>query len=300
MKIEEYLNSLEKKELIYIFLSIPIVIFIIYYNFVYPDLEKQKQKLIKTKTQKINTLKTVISEIRKVKNSKNILIPIREKLENLKEDYKYIYYTYHSLELVQLNDKKIYTILTQLLNKSNILNLNTSFDIKWDIKPTKPYNNTIEIKIKGDGNYQNIIKYLQFIDHLKSLTIINNAKVALSLKDSKSIKPIIETAKQNNNSISFVLTKYSDNTIKYLKNIAKSKNLSIFISVNKKNINYLNISFKGEYLKIKSVLDLLKNMSRQKNKQFEFIKLKASLKYTKQKTKNTQQFLITLKIVGVK
>ena len=301
MRIEEYLNSLEKKELIYIFLSIPIVVFIIYYNFVYPNLEKEQKKLVSLQKEKHQSLGKIVQEIRKVKKSKVILAPTRQKLENLKEDFRYINYNYQTLDILKLNDYKIYDILTKLLNKSNILNLNTSFDIKWDSPKLPPFDNHLKIIIQGDGNYKNIIKYLQFIDHLNSLIVIKNLKIALSLKDEDLIKPLIEQKKAISSTLSFILTQYSENSLKYLKNIAKEKNVDISISINQTNINYLNIFYKGSYDKIKSILELLKNVSKQKNKPFEFIKLKANLKNTEHKKKiSSQKFILTLEIVGVK
>ena len=301
--LEEKLNEIETKELVYIFLSIPIVVFIIYYNFIYPSLEDTSKKLTKEYSKKSKQLSKIVSDIRKVKNSKNILAPTRQKLENLKDDFKYIKYKYSSIDLVRLDDRKIYVIFTKLLNKSNKLNLNTSFDIKWDIQPIKPFNSSVEVTITGDGDYKDIIKYLQFIDHLKSLIIVNNIKIALSLDEKVDVlDSLAKEKKANSNSISFVLTKYSENTLKYLKNLAKTKQLDIFISVDKDNVNYLDISFKGEYGAVKSILDLLKNINKQKNKPFEFTKLRANLKVVnlKKESKNTQQFTITLQMVGEK
>jgi len=301
--LEEKLNEIETKELVYIFLSIPIVVFIIYYNFIYPSLEDTSKKLTKEYSKKSKQLSKIVSDIRKVKNSKNILAPTRQKLENLKDDFKYIKYKYSSIDLVRLDDRKIYVIFTKLLNKSNKLNLNTSFDIKWDIQPIKPFNSSVEVTITGDGDYKDIIKYLQFIDHLKSLIIVNNIKIALSLDEKVDVlDSLAKEKKANSNSISFVLTKYSENTLKYLKNLAKTKQLDIFISVDKDNVNYLDISFKGEYGAVKSILDLLKNINKQNNKPFEFTKLRANLKVVnfKKESKNTQQFTITLQMVGEK
>ena len=301
--LEEKLNEIETKELVYIFLSIPIVVFIIYYNFIYPSLEDTSKKLTKEYSKKSKQLSKIVSDIRKVKNSKNILAPTRQKLENLKDDFKYIKYKYSSIDLVRLDDRKIYVIFTKLLNKSNKLNLNTSFDIKWDIQPIKPFNSSVEVTITGDGDYKDIIKYLQFIDHLKSLIIVNNIKIALSLDEKVDVlDSLVKEKKANSNSISFVLTKYSENTLKYLKNLAKTKQLDIFISVDKDNVNYLDISFKGEYGAVKSILDLLKNINKQNNKPFEFTKLRANLKVVnfKKESKNTQQFTITLQMVGEK
>ena len=303
MKIEEYLYSLEKKELIYIFISIPIVVFIIYYNFVYPNLDTEYNKLTKKQKSTTKELYTISSKIRKVKSSKNILLPTRKKLENLKEDYRYISYSFDTLDFVKLNDKKIYNILTQLLNKAKFLDLSASFDVSWNKKQLHPFTQYVEVTITGSGDYISILKYLQFIDHIRALINVASIKIAISLDEKKDIKDTLKKEKKaESSSVSFILTKYSENTLRYLKSLAKSKKLDLSISVNSQNTNYLNIGFKGEYVAIKNIVDILKDIQKRKNKPFNFTKLRANLKFVNsvKHKKNTQQFRITLEIVGVK
>jgi hypothetical protein len=302
MKIEAYLNSLEKKELIYIFLSIPIVVFIIYYNFIYPKLEKQNENLLKQEKSKYKTLIKISKEIRIVKKSKVAIIPTRKKLESLKEDFKFINYSFDKLELIRLNNKKVYNIFTRLLEKANELNLNVSFNISWNTKKIPPFSQYISLNIDGQGNYINIVKYLQFIDHLESLIYVKDVLISIiGNKDNNLLTTLSEQKKSKSNNISFTLTQYSENTIKYFQNLAKSQHLTINMNVNRNNINYLDVSLSGSYGAIKSILDYFKQLSKKKNKPFLYTNVKSKLIMPTTKTNiKSQKFNISLEIVGVK
>ena len=175
MKIEEYLESLETKELIYLFLAIPIVVFIVYYNFIYPKIDNEYQHLESLQNKKQKELVKVFSDVKKVRLTSKLLKQTKLKYLKLQEDFKYLEYAFDSLQIVQLNDKRVYNILTQLLQKSKELNIENTFNIQWDTnKQIKPYTRYVEIKIDGIGDYLSIVKYIQFIDYLKSLIFIKS------------------------------------------------------------------------------------------------------------------------------
>jgi hypothetical protein len=303
MTIEEKLNSLEQKELIYLFLSIPIIVFIFYYNFTYPQLVDKNKKLIKTEKSKKSKLSEISSQIREVKKSTKLLAPTRKKLEELKEDFKYISYYFDTLTLLKLSDNKAYSILNGLLNKSNQLNLNSSFQIKWD-NLTPPFTQTINIDIDGSGNYINIIRYLQFIEHIKSLVQVTDVKISTTNKPATNtdelIKPFIQQKKAELSSISFTLSQYSEKDLNYLKYLAKERKIDISMALNRYNPNNIDISYSGDFATIKSLLKTLK--TKQKNKVLNFYNLKANLKFPKLRRSNPSitYFHIKIKIVGVK
>ena len=184
MKIEEYLENLEKKELIYLFLAIPIVVFIVYYNFIYPKMDKEYKNLQNEQKKSEKKLLQIYKDIKKVRLTSKFLKQTKLKLLKLQDDFTYLEYAFDSLQIVQLNDKRVYNILTQLLQKSKELYLNNTFDIKWNNKPMPPYTRSLDIKITGNGNYISIIKYIQFIDYLKSLVFIKS----IDIKDGKNNK----------------------------------------------------------------------------------------------------------------
>jgi len=298
MKIEEYLNSIEKKELIYLFLSIPIVVFIIYYNFVYPKLVETHKILSAKISKQQKTLSKLSIDIRNIQHSKQKLIPIKKRLETLKADYKYIKYNFDTLEFIKLDDKKIYKVFTDLLNKANKLNLNASFIVKWNEKTLPPFNQFIEIEIEGVARYESIVQYIQFIDYLNTLKIIHNVTISINKSQSNVINALITQKKINSSKISFVLIKYSNKDIQYLKELANNNNLNLTISIDPKNSNYLDITFKGKYEKIKQVLQSIKGLQNSKNVELADIKVELNRVKNKINTK-LQKFNITLDIVGV-
>jgi len=176
MKIEQYLNSIKPKEVIYLFASIPIVIFIIYYNFIYPSFVKQNNKLnSEIKTNKKELVKTV-TEIRNIRKINKSLPSVERKLEKLKEDFKYIKYNLAYVNIITLDENRVYSILEKILNKSNKLQLNTSFSIKWN-QDYPPFERVLNINIKGNGNFLNIIKYIQYLENIDGITVINKIKI---------------------------------------------------------------------------------------------------------------------------
>jgi len=297
-KIEDYLNSLKPKEFIYVLLSIPIVVFMIYYNTAYPYMTQEEQKLIKEHKKQMKKLTQISSKIRKVKLTQKIIKPTREKLYSLREDYKFIKYSIRTLHLVNLKNKDIYAILTKILNKSKQLNLNISIILNWDIQYPL-FTNSVEVSIKGEGNYLSYINLIRYIESLNNLVITKKTSIALNnnkeKEDPNSIKPYIQQI-SNDNYLSLTLTKYSIKDVAFLKNMAKKNNLNLSINVNKNNSDYLDLIFRGSFEAIKSLSRYFRN-----NKNLEFINLRTKLKLVKPvKIKKTQMFEITFDLVGLK
>jgi len=178
-KIENYLTSLKTKEVIYLFLSIPIVVFILYYNFVYPKLTQQHQNLQQQLKNTTKALSASVIQIRKLRKIDKLLPIIEKNLESKKENFKYIKYNLAYVDIIKLNNTKIYTLLENMLNKANSLNLNASFAIDWNQK-YPPYNEVIVINITGNGEYPNIVRYLQYLENLNVINTINNLKIGFN------------------------------------------------------------------------------------------------------------------------
>jgi len=186
MKIENYLNSIKPKEFIYLMLAIPIVIFIIYNNFIYPDLEKETKKLTKSYKSKQKELGNIVFQIRGLKNLGKILPPLEEKLQNDKEDYKYVKYALYDTPIILLNNKDFYTNLSKILNMSKKLNLNISMTID-NTKKYPPFTSSIIINIKGSGEYIDIINFIRYIESIELISYIDKVDIALLNKSSKNI-----------------------------------------------------------------------------------------------------------------
>jgi len=301
-KLEEYLESIQQKELIYIFLSIPITIFVLYYNFVYPSMEKENKKLTKTITKKKKELLNVSNEIRKIKKSKKLVKPKRAELDDLKDDFRYIKYSFDTIDLLKLSHNKSYKLITKLLNKSKQLNLNSSFQIDWN-KKTPPFDQTIEIHIEGLGEYLKIIQYIQYIENLEALIHIKNITISQNQNSSKTtndiLTPFIEKKQKENSSVSFILKKYSDKDINFFKHLSKQTDTDLSISIDKDNSNNLDISFVGDYSVIRNIIKIIKD--KKERKMLDFYRLRANLKFNKNSsTQKKQKFVLNLKIVGTK
>jgi len=297
MKIENYLNSISKKEFIYILISIPIIFFVLYYNFIYPTLTKNTKRIkyqIQIKERKLIKLK---QESKKIKISKDMLIPTRKKLENLIDDYKFIKYNLATISLLYLNDPKIFTLLKKILKEAKILNLNTSMSIEW-IKPSNLFNKGIQISISGKGKFINIARYLEYLTHLNSLITMNNINIYTKQPQKELLSYLSEKNKANSSFLSITIYKYSNRDIEYLKNFAKIHNLKLSISM--QGLNAIKMFFKGNYQSIYILNNTLENMSQ--SKQIKISNKKISIYRPKQFLSNKtylQNFDITFTIMGI-
>lgn len=298
-KIEEYFNSLKPKEFIYLLVSIPIIIFVVYYNFIYPTINKEIINLHKQEKSKKKELISVSSKIRHLKSIAHTLKPTEKKLENLKEDYKYIKYNLYTLKSIKLDNSKIYMILSNLLNKANILKLNVSFNIKWN-QEFPPFSEVISLEIDGSGDYINILKYLQYIENMKAINYVKDIQIFVNKDENKLIQNFVSTKKFNNNSLSFVLQKYSNKDLEMLKSFSNNS-LKISISVYENNPNYLLITYKGDKNSIENLAKTLKQLKNNKQLFFTGLNMKInSVKPNNVHKIKTQQFKINLIIMGIK
>jgi len=304
MKLEEKLNSIKPKELIYLFVTIPIAIFVVYYNFIYPNMEKENKKLIKSLKDKRKQLSTITAEIRDVKKSKILLKPTKEQLENLRDDFRYLKYSFNSIELIKLSNNKSYLILTKLLNKSKFLNLTTSFFIDWK-QQILPFTQTINLTIKGYGNYIDIVRYIQYIENIEALLYIKNIEISMDIREKTEIKKPSDLIKnfvlqkqEEMSEISFVLTKYSDKDLNLLKHLASKFQADFYTSINHYNSDDLNVHYKANFY----IIQYLKNYFKQQQKmeKLNYYDMKLKLVFPKLAKKEYQKFKINLFIVGVK
>ena len=298
MKIEEYLNSISKKEFIYILISIPIVFFVLYYNFIYPDLEKNKKNEKYRLSQKERQLTKLYKEINHIKVSKNTITPTRKKLENLMDDYKFIKYNMATIKLLYLNDPKTFLLLKQILKKADILRLNASMKVEW-IQPSNLFKKGVQIKISGKGKFINIVRYIQYIEYLNALVHINSVNIFTKSKQDL-LKYLNEKTKTNSSSLSVIITQYSNKDIEYLRNFAKTHNLKLSISMH--GLNAIKMNFTGNYQNIYILNNTLDSLNRNKririsNKRVNIYRPRT---YFSNKNQYIQNFELTFTIMGVK
>jgi len=311
--LENKLKSLKQKEFIYLLVTIPILFFVPYYNFIYPQMVEQKHKLIKKKKKTLSSLSNTISEIRKLKKSKISIVPVSKKLETLKEDYKYIKYDYGTLTLLQLDNQRIYNITTAILKESKKYKMGLSIKFEWDNKPPKPFTRAINVEMNGRGRYLDIVNLIKYIESINSILEIkdvfikksdikhNNIKRKkdgkLDIRLNNTVKDIAKNMFIKKSSISFLLNNYDNDTLLLLKEMAKSKKLELSISQYRDTDNILSISFKGDYEVLKELLKELKN-----SKIFSISNIRTHfiIPHKKNQNQKFQSFTIKFNIVGVK
>ena len=183
-KIEDYSNSVDKKNLILCYLLSTILIGLIYYNFNYSILDEKIQKYnyqIKYLENIIKDDKSFNSKLKQLKKSIKIL---KTKNFSLKEDIKYLNALINSCNMFNINEKKFFTILKDILQKAVDNKIKASYKIKIDIDKFKVYS----IHIDGGFNKEDFFNFFDFIKNLESIKNIKKIEKLLITKKDNSIK----------------------------------------------------------------------------------------------------------------
>jgi uncharacterized protein YlbG (UPF0298 family) len=171
-RLEEFLQNLDKKNLILLYLSVFIIGIIIYYNFNYNVLSSkidENSQLIGDLENKANvSLKKYNTKLAKLKKEyRNLKIKEYSKLQDLDYLNKKI-----DLSILNINDKNFYSLLENILYKSSVLNLNPNFYINKNINNFKIYN----IEINGTLGYCNERNLFNLIKFLESQKYVNSVE----------------------------------------------------------------------------------------------------------------------------
>ena len=183
-KIEDYLNSIDKNNLILCYLLIAILIGLFYYNFNYSILDDKIQQYnyqIKYLKNRIKNNKSLNIKLKQLK--KNIKI-LKTKNFSLKEDIKYLNALINSSNIFNINEKRFFTILKDILKKAVDNRIKASYKIKIDTDKFKVYS----IHIDGDFNKENFFNFFDFIKNLESIANIKKIEKLLITKENNSIK----------------------------------------------------------------------------------------------------------------
>jgi len=297
MKIENYLNSIKPKEFIYLMLAIPIVIFIIYNNFIYPDLKKETKKLDKTYKSNQKQLGSIVSQIRGLKNLGKILPPLEEKLQSDKEDYKYVKYALYDAPIILLNDRKFYNNLSNILDMSKKLHLNISTTID-NSKKYLPFTSSIIINIKGSGKYIDIINFIRYLESRELISYIDKVDIALSLQKDFNYNNLFQTSVRKVSSISFVLTKYTQNELNNLKKYGENCKFTFSPDIN--NLNYIDLSYVGNYNQIYQIYNYLNSIRNNNDISIKNVKINLKKNQNKSINKYIYYFDININFMGIK
>jgi len=171
-RLEEFLQNLDIKNKVMLYLSIIIVGIIIFYNFNYNVLSieiNENNKLINDLQKKVNfSLKEYNKKLVKLKKEfKKLKINENEKLQDLEYLNKRL-----DISFLNINDKNFYTLLENILYKCSMLNLSPSFYINQDFGKFKKY----IIDINGALNECDEKKLFEFIKFLESIKYVNTIK----------------------------------------------------------------------------------------------------------------------------
>jgi hypothetical protein len=169
-KIEEFLQNLDTKNKIMLYLSILVLGIIIYYNYNLNVLNvaiSENNKEIKQLQRKSNiSLKDYNLKLTALKKEyKKLLVLVNQKMQDLDYLNKRL-----ALSSVNINDKKFYSLMENILNKSYSLNLMPNFYIDKSFDKFKEYS----IDINGSFGVCNEKKLFDFIKFLESRSYVNN------------------------------------------------------------------------------------------------------------------------------
>ncbi|GAB6045833.1 hypothetical protein JCM11957_14310 [Caminibacter profundus] len=182
-RVEKYLQELNKKNKILLYISIIILGFIIYYNFNYSYLNEKYEKLhsqVNALYKKVNI--SFYDLQNKLKNLKQTYKLQYQKNSSLQEDYRYLKVLINTSEVLTLNEKKFFSILETILKMSSQKGINSSYEIEQNKKDLLIY----KVKIYGNfavNNFLNFLEFVKTIEKIKAIKKISNLK--LEYKDQE-------------------------------------------------------------------------------------------------------------------
>jgi len=180
-KIEDYLNNLDnidKKILILLYLLCTLLIGLIYYSFNYSILREKIEQYdyqIESLEKKIKSNKSLITKLKKLRKNTKIL---EYKNSSLEEDIKYLNMLINSSNILNINEKRFFTILRNILQKAVENNIKASYKIEINVNKFKVYS----IYINGKFNKE---KFFNFFNFIKDLESIKNVKKVHNLSLTK-------------------------------------------------------------------------------------------------------------------
>jgi len=183
-KIEDYLNNLDKKNLILFYLLSAILIGLIYYSFNYSILEdkiKQYNYQIESLEKKIRDNNSLTAKLEQLEKTIKIL---ETKNFSLKEDIKYLNMLIKSSNIFNINEKKFFIILKNILQKGVDNNIKASYRIEISANKLKVYS----IYISGKFSKENFFNFFNFIKDLESIQNIKKIQNLSITKEDNFIK----------------------------------------------------------------------------------------------------------------
>jgi len=186
-KIEDYLNNLDnidKKILILLYLLCTLLIGLIYYSFNYSILREKIEQYdyqVESLEKKIKSNKSLINKLKKLRKNTKIL---EYKNSSLGEDIKYLNMLINSSNILNINEKRFFTILRNILQKAVENNIKASYKIEINVNKFKVYS----IYINGKFNKKNFFDFFNFIKDLESIKNVKKVHNLSLTKENNFIK----------------------------------------------------------------------------------------------------------------
>ena len=167
-RIEEYLNTLDKKNLFFLYSSVIIVAFIIYYNFNYNILQEKIDNYNNEIFSLQENLQTTNDLKKKLLKLKTEFKQLKKENMSLSEDLKYLNVLVNTTSILHIDEKHFMNILKKILEKAVKNNIKASYIIS---KETDRYKNYV-IRINGVFEPKDFINFYRFIKNLEKIKAI--------------------------------------------------------------------------------------------------------------------------------
>jgi len=182
-KFEEYLNGLDKKNLVMLYMSLIIAAGVLYYNFNYSFLEN---KIEQNRAQ----IKKLLFKSIKSHDLNNKLIQLKKqykKMEkkhmSLTEDLKYLNILINTSPILKLSDEKVLNILKDILQYAINNNIMASYKMQFVSNDYNAY--IIDMQGTFDANY--FMNFYKFVKSIEKMKVIKEIKI-LKIEKDKDIK----------------------------------------------------------------------------------------------------------------
>ena len=164
--INEYLENLDKKNLIMLYIAMLIVVFMMG-NFLYSSfIEEEKANLDLKKKEIYKKLSKIRGYKKVINSSKEKYLKQKSLLAALEEDVRYLNSVIYSSNRLYIDDKKYLSILNNYLQIAPLINASFEFNVtKNDVKS---YN----IYIDGNMSVDDYFKFVSFIKELEKADAI--------------------------------------------------------------------------------------------------------------------------------
>jgi aspartyl/asparaginyl beta-hydroxylase (cupin superfamily) len=187
-RIEEYLDSLDKKNLFMLYFSIVILAAIFYYYVnigIFGKKIEENNLKIDSLEMKLTKNRTLEKKVAKLKKEYKLY---QQKLLSSKEDLKYLSLLIATSDVLKINDKKFIEILNRILDAGIENAIAPSYEITTSDDKFKKY----VITLKGNfypEEYRNFMNYISEIEKINSIKTFDfasfkedNATVSFRMK----------------------------------------------------------------------------------------------------------------------